>query len=119
MPFQFHRRPDIDSRRIGLFGTRRFARRAGIPESELRRAWAGLDPLGLRDANAGKPALLVNARWDAVVPRDNALKLHEAFPSSRQVWVPFGHYSSILHLLWIPSFVARDFAQNLLAGPAR
>jgi mRNA-degrading endonuclease toxin of MazEF toxin-antitoxin module len=145
-------RPDIDPRRIGLFGvslggmvgaavysvdpvpeyavfllagadfpslvqasvmTGAFARRMGISSDQMRLAWQGLDPWGYREANAARPALLVNVRWDAVVPRANALKLHEAFPASRQQWLLGGHYSAILHLLWMPRYVARDFLRHL------
>jgi fermentation-respiration switch protein FrsA (DUF1100 family) len=90
-----------------------FARRMGISAAEMRSAWQGLDPWDHRETNIAKPALLVNVRWDAVVPRANALKLHEAFPASRQEWLPGGHYSAILHLLWIPRYVAHEFARQL------
>jgi pimeloyl-ACP methyl ester carboxylesterase len=145
-------RPEIDPKRIGLFGvslggmvgaavysvdpipryavfllagadfpslvlssamTGPFARRMGISAEQMRSTWQGLDPWDHRDSNAAKPALLVNVRWDAVVPRANALKLHEAFPASRQEWLLGGHYSSILHLLWLPRYIARDFVRHL------
>lgn len=88
-----------------------FARRMGMSAGALETAWAGLDPLDRRDRNAGKPALLVNALWDTVIPRANALELREAFPSARQVWVPLGHYTSILHLIWLPRWVSRRLAE--------
>jgi pimeloyl-ACP methyl ester carboxylesterase len=83
-----------------------FARKMGLKQEELKAAWAGLDPLERPERNAAKPALLLNASWDTVIPRANALKLHEAFPDSRQVWVPGGHYSAILHLLWLPRWIS-------------
>jgi len=93
--------------------TRRFVQRAGITEESLRAAWKGLDPLDYRKGNAGKKVLLVNVRSDSVVPAANALKLKEAFPESRQVWLPFGHYSALLHLLWIPRVISRNLLANL------
>ena len=93
--------------------SRGFVSRAGITEEALRAAWKGLDPLDYRKGNAGKNALLVNVRSDSVVPAANALKLKEAFPRSRQVWLPFGHYSALLHLLWIPRMISREFLANL------
>jgi len=93
-----------------------FVRRAGIRKEELRRAWQGIDPVAYRERNRGKPVCLVNARSDTVIPRRNALKLKEAFPDSRQLWVPFGHYSAIVHLLWMRSYAARQFARLLCAG---
>ncbi|OGR86897.1 MAG: hypothetical protein A3J74_04575 [Elusimicrobia bacterium RIFCSPHIGHO2_02_FULL_57_9] len=86
-----------------------FIRRAGIKPEELRSEWRGLDPLEYQQNNRAKPALLVNASWDRVIPAANALKLKEAFPGSRQFWVPLGHYSSLLHLVWIPRYISRDF----------
>lgn len=84
-----------------------FARKLGVAEADVRQAWREMDLGARREANAGKPALLVNARWDDVVPKGNALKLAEAFPDARQVWVPGGHYSAIIHLLWLPRWASR------------
>jgi len=97
--------------------TSEFVREAGIEEGELRRAWRGIDPSDHREDNRGKQVRLVNAHWDAVVPRANALKLKEAFPGSRQLWVPLGHYSAALHLPWIRGYATRRLAE-LLGPPA-
>lgn len=94
-----------------------FIRRMGIGPAALREAWAGLDPLDYAVVNAGKPALLVNAWSDDVVPRDNALRLAAAFPAARQVWLPLGHYSSILHLLWLPRWISGRIRLFLSGGP--
>ncbi|MFI5361154.1 MAG: hypothetical protein ACHQ49_04220 [Elusimicrobiota bacterium] len=83
-----------------------FARKMGLLPDDLRAAWLGLDPLDHPERNAGKPALLVNAAWDTVIPRANAAKLLAAFPAARQVWVPGGHYSAIIHLLWLPRWIS-------------
>jgi alpha-beta hydrolase superfamily lysophospholipase len=95
-----------------------FARKMGLKPEELRAAWTGLDALDFRAANAGKPVLLVNASWDTVIPHANALRLAEAFPAARQVWLPFGHYSSILHLFWLPGWVSTRLRAALQAEPA-
>ena len=94
-----------------------FARKMGLSADELCRAWVGLDALDYRAANAGKPALLLNARSDTVIPRANALALARAFPAARQVWVPFGHYTSILHLIWLPRWVSARLREALRAPP--
>ncbi len=90
-----------------------FVKKMGISENELQKAWAGMDVLNYRRENKNKPALLINASWDRIIPRKNALKLKEAFPDSRQMWVPFGHYSAMIHLFWIPQYVARAFQRHL------
>lgn len=93
--------------------TRPFILSTGIQLDELRAAWRGLDPLEYAAGNVGKKALLINVESDSIIPKANALKLKEAFPQSRQVWLPLGHYSAILHLLWIPGYVAREFKAHL------
>ncbi len=95
-----------------------FAKKMGLQAEDLRSAWAGLDPLDYKAANAGKKALLINARSDTVIPRANALLLKEAFPDSRQVWLSLGHYTAILHLLWLPRWVSRRLQEALVVGPA-
>lgn len=83
-----------------------FARRMGLDAEVLRRSFAGLDPLEYKEANRGKKVHLVNVTNDLVIPLSNALKLKEAFPDSTQWLLPLGHYSALLHLLWMPSYAA-------------
>ncbi|MEQ1918307.1 MAG: hypothetical protein ABL955_03850 [Elusimicrobiota bacterium] len=90
-----------------------FAKKMGLKAEDLRPAWAGLDPLDYRAANAGKKALLINVNSDTVIPRANALRLKEAFPDARQVWLPLGHYSAILHLVWLPRWVSKHLREAL------
>lgn len=95
-----------------------FARKMGIGLKDLRAAWEGLDPSAHPERNAGKPALLVNAGWDTVIPRANAARLRAAFPAARQIWVPGGHYSSIVHVFWLPGWVSGVLKKALAAAPA-
>lgn len=81
--------------------------RLGLSSRELSRAFRGLDPIEFADRNRDKRVLLLNVRSDTVIPLENARALRRAFPSARQVWLPLGHYSAMLHLLWIPSYVAK------------
>ncbi|TPW19569.1 MAG: hypothetical protein FD126_2552 [Elusimicrobia bacterium] len=69
-----------------------------MKREELAAAWAGLDPLERVGELPQRPVLLVNARSDRVIPPENGRRLAEAFPGSRQVWVPGGHYTAILHM---------------------
>ena len=115
---------DFPTLLVGSSLTGPFARRMGLRPGDLAAAWRGLDPLERAGRNAGKPALLVNARWDTVIPRANALKLRDAFPGARQVWLPGGHYTSILHLVWLPRWISAVLREALApavrgADPAR
>lgn len=84
--------------------TSQFARRLGLEAEALRKAFAGLDPLAYREANRGKRVALVNVKNDLVIPLPNALKLKEAFPDAAQLLLPLGHYTALLHLLWMPAY---------------
>lgn len=93
-----------------------FARKMGLSVEDVRRAWPGMDPGERAAANRDKPALLVNASWDAVIPKANALKLREAFPAARQLWVPGGHYSAIIHLVWLPRWASGRLKEAFNTG---
>ncbi len=93
-----------------------FARKMGLTVDDVRRAWPGMDPGERAAANRDKPVLLVNASWDAVIPKANALRLKDAFPGARQVWVPGGHYSAIIHLAWLPRWASQRLQEGLKAG---
>ena len=90
-----------------------FVKKIGVSEKELEKAWKGMDALDYAKKNADKPALLINANSDHIIPRKNALLLKQAFPNSRQIWVPFGHYTAMIHLFWIPRYVTRAFLRHL------
>ncbi len=90
-----------------------FVQKMGLTRESLSAAWAGLDPAEHLKSNFGKPALLLNARSDTVIPRENALKLAAAFPAARQVWVVGGHYTAILHMIWLPRWISRRLQDAL------
>ena len=90
-----------------------FIESAGITKDDLKKAWKGLDPLDYRDSNVDKQVVLVNASSDRVIPPVNGRKLAEAFPAASQQWVPGGHYTAILHLLWMPAYAAVKMATIL------
>lgn len=86
-------------------------KRIGIKPKNVAKEWKGIDPIDFEKSNGSKKAFLINARSDTVIPVANARRLKEAFPSARQLWVPFGHYTSIVHLLWAPRYVSEKFRQ--------
>lgn len=91
-------------------------RRLAIPPERMKLLEVEIDPFLYKEANRGRPALLVNAMWDRVIPAAYGRRLHEAFPASRQVWVPFGHYSSAVHLVWMPGYAARYLQESFASG---
>lgn len=107
---------DFPSLLLGSSMTAPFARKLGVAERDVRRQWESMDLGARREANRGKGVLLVNARWDDVIPRSNAVKLKEAFPDAEQVWLPGGHYSAIVHLLWLPRWASGRLKVGLLAS---
>jgi hypothetical protein len=91
-------------------------RRVGMGADAVRDAWKGIDPLDYKTANARKKALLVNVKSDWVIPQANGLALKEAFPAAEQVWLPLGHYTGILHLVWIPKWISERFREEFSAA---
>ncbi|MBI3299420.1 MAG: hypothetical protein HYZ75_14730 [Elusimicrobia bacterium] len=80
-------------------------RTLGLDPAELKKSWAGLDPLEVPQT-VRRPVFLVNAKSDTVIPAENGRRLAEAFPGASQLWVPGGHYTAILHMSWMPSYAA-------------
>jgi len=93
--------------------TAAFIHKLKVTPQEMAKAWPGLDPIDYRAQNYGKKVFLMNGWFDHIIPRVYARKLKDAFPDSRQEWVPFGHYSSIINLFWLPRYVADKFLRNL------
>ncbi len=93
--------------------TKDFAFRTGLNIAALKGAFAGLDPIEYREANRGKKVILVNVKNDLVIPLDNALKLRDSFPDSTQILLPLGHYTAMLHLLWMPAYASARMRELL------
>jgi hypothetical protein len=70
-------------------------------------------PFDYRSANVAKKPLLINLKSDTVIPRANALRLKADYPASTQIWLPLGHYSSIVHLFWMPRWVSKRLRNAL------
>ena len=84
---------------------------------EMRRAWKGIEPGEYREKNRGKNVFLINVHSDAIIQAENARKLKEAFPDAEQWWLPLGHYTAMLHIVWVPSYIAWKF-KRILGGRA-
>lgn len=78
---------------------REIERNGGSLERAMARARTILGPVDPA-TRAGRldPSriLLINARWDRVIPRAQALALRRAARGPRQAWLPSGHYGALL-----------------------
>ncbi len=86
-------------------------KKEGLTREHLEETWRPIDPL-TRVANlAGRRLLLYNARWDRVIPKESVRALWDALPGARKRWIFGGHYTAIMHIVWIPRRTARFFRE--------
>ncbi len=71
----------------------RLARR-GWTEARLHDRWRALDPVTFAAGARGKAILMINARFDFVIPRASALQLWEALGRPPIEWLPTDHYTA-------------------------
>lgn len=77
---------------LTFFARRRYRRR-GVDEELLRRALAPVEPLAYaRPLPPSRRLLMINARYDLVLPHQDTLKLWEAFGRPPILWLETGHY---------------------------
>jgi dienelactone hydrolase len=92
------------------------ARLGGDVEKVMEEASAvfrDVDPATRRGRIDPARTLLINARWDRVVPRAEALALREVAGGATQAWLPCGHYTTLLFTRKIRSLAAEHFARTL------
>ena len=92
------------------------ARAGGDPEKPASAAAAILgcvDPASRPGRIDPARTVLINAKWDRVVPRASALALREAAGGATQVWLPCGHYGTLLFARRIRRIALRHFEQTL------
>jgi hypothetical protein len=69
--------------------------RAGITFEELDAVWAPSDPLRLAPFNRTKNILMINGKYDQIIPPHLTIRLWEALGEPRIKWYPCAHYSSL------------------------
>jgi dienelactone hydrolase len=75
------------------FLARREYRRRGLNEAALRRALAPVDPLtSARPLTPPRRMLMINGRYDVIMPSSDVLKLWRAFGEPPLLWLDTGHY---------------------------
>ncbi len=111
----------------GLFRTSRMGNVERLRANELARAGGDLDRAAARAAAilrnvdpASRPGrldpaltLLVNARSDHVIPKEQALALREAAGGATQAWLPFGHNASLLFAHQVRRLALEHFLRTL------
>lgn len=75
---------------------RRELRRKGITEEDLRSSLASIEPLNYARPAIGSSVLVVKARFDQVIPPEDAEKLAAAWNAQNVVTLETGHYGGAL-----------------------
>jgi dienelactone hydrolase len=77
---------------ITFFARGRY-RKQGLTREVLREALAPVEPLTYaRPLSSSRRLLMINARYDLLIPRQDTLKLWEAFGRPPLLWLDTGHY---------------------------
>ena len=76
----------------------------------------GVDPL--RHAASLDPAttLLIQGRFDPIIPFESGTRLWEAAHRPERIVLPSGHYSAVLFLPYIEARIEEHFTRHLLGG---
>lgn len=83
--------------------------RARITYEELDAVWSPSDPLRLAPFNQTRDILMINGKYDEIVPPHLTTRLWEALGKPKIKWYPCAHYSSVFFIGSIIKDVA-DFA---------
>jgi len=75
--------------------------RAGITREQLEQIWLATTPTNLAPWNLVKRLLMINGRFDEVVPVKYTLELWEALGKPPLKWYPCAHYTAYFFLRWI------------------
>lgn len=67
------------------------------PRKLEERMWM-LDPLTFSYKAKSKPAMMINAHFDANVPRNSTLKLWRSLEKPAAIWLPTGHCTSLFEV---------------------
>ena len=111
---------DSDFRVIEKMRTRELERTKGDLDAAVARAAKVLgpvDPASYPGRLDPARTLLINARWDHVFPKPQALALRQAAGGARQEWLPCGHYGTLLFAGRVRRLALEHF-EATLAVPA-
>jgi dienelactone hydrolase len=98
-------------------------RSRGYTEDRLREELAGIEPATWLRQSPERPALVVTAKFDTVVPAASARALLDALPSAQTITLETGHYGGSLVqnaiLRNATEFFARTFRGDSYRAPSR
>ena len=87
--------------------------KADISYELLEKSWIEVEPLLLASYAGDRPTLMINATFDHLMPYSCSKKLWQALGNPRIIWIPSGHYGSVLFLNYARVEVFRFFIDNL------
>jgi cephalosporin-C deacetylase-like acetyl esterase len=76
-----------------------------------------VDPLTYAPLVSPRTVLMINARFDRVIPRSRTLALWNALGRPELVWLPAGHYTAGLFSSYARQKILAHFARVLEPGP--
>ncbi|GBC95680.1 hypothetical protein HRbin16_01472 [bacterium HR16] len=91
-------------------------RSKGIGYERLREEIASVEPLTFLHGQYGDRVLMVNGRYDLVIPREDALALRRALGEGPILWLNTGHYGPALVRSALFGVVERFLASRLQDG---
>ncbi len=100
----------------GVVAQRDELRRQGYTEDRLRTELAPIEPQNYIEKGDMRPSFVIAARFDTVVPSDDAQKLIGALGNAQVTWLDTGHYGGALVQSKLVTTVSRFFTQTF-RGP--
>jgi dienelactone hydrolase len=91
-------------------------RSKGIGYERLRQEMLPVEPLTFLKGQYGHRVLMVNGRYDLVIPREDALALRRALGDGPILWLNTGHYGPALVQSALFDVVGRFLSANLQNG---
>lgn len=80
-----------------LGGLRLAWQEQGLTPEELRARWKEIEPLNFAAAVRGRALLMINGRYDSVIPADCSNALWEALGRPLRIQINAGHYAGIFY----------------------
>lgn len=97
-------------------GVRSELRGKGVDYDALRTQLSSVEPLNLLRGQYGDRVLMINGRYDLVIPREDALALRRALGEGPILWLNTGHYGPALVRPALFSLVGRFLSARLQDG---